>query len=283
MYDWYVAYLFTLVRFANNAARDTTSRGGWASERNFTPRRIWNFHTEEDAENCWRIPACKRQCEGGYCCAVLPTDQPTNQPTNTQTDMVENINDDSFTLPHQWTCFFLLYYFQSGVNHPFMEIWKKMWCVLCCLSSLGPEENGKWSGCLGDGSANNNTTWKHLVWVEPSWKVVCFHFKVSVHPNYKNTYFLTHCASWGIHPCRSCSFDMSARVSSVPNQLEWRRREFCLWCSQYFFSTKHGCFKGTFSLPEGSSSEKCWQDVVRSTRMVFNIQTITLNWDDWDT
>lgn len=53
------------------------------------------------------------------------------------------------------------------------------------------------------------------------------------------------------------SFDMSARVSSASNQLQWRRSKFCLWCLQHFFTTKHGCFKGTFSLPEGSSSEKC--------------------------
>ena len=46
---------------------DITSRGGSAPERNFTPCRIWNFHTEEEAENWCRIPACKWQCEWGYC------------------------------------------------------------------------------------------------------------------------------------------------------------------------------------------------------------------------
>ena len=45
---------------------DTTSRGGSALEQNFTPRRIWNFHTEEGVENWCRIHACKRQCEWGY-------------------------------------------------------------------------------------------------------------------------------------------------------------------------------------------------------------------------
>ena len=57
------AYLFTLVRF-------TTSRGAAAPEQNFTPRSLWAFYTEEEAENWCRITAFRRQCE--WCCCSPP-------------------------------------------------------------------------------------------------------------------------------------------------------------------------------------------------------------------
>ena len=62
------AYPFTLVRFTNNTALIQPPEADQRRERNFTPRRIWNFHTEEDAQNWRRIPACERQCEWGWWC-----------------------------------------------------------------------------------------------------------------------------------------------------------------------------------------------------------------------
>ena len=62
------AYPFTLVRFTNNTALIQPPEADQRRERNFTPRCIWNFHTEEDAQNWRRIPACERQCEWGWWC-----------------------------------------------------------------------------------------------------------------------------------------------------------------------------------------------------------------------
>ena len=49
------AYPFTLVWFANAA-----------QERNFTPHRLQDIHTEVEADNWRRIPASKQQCEWGW-------------------------------------------------------------------------------------------------------------------------------------------------------------------------------------------------------------------------
>ena len=58
--------VFQIVRptYRQFCAADT-SRGVSAPERNFTPRHLWDFHTEEEAENWCRIPAFKQQHEWG--------------------------------------------------------------------------------------------------------------------------------------------------------------------------------------------------------------------------
>ena len=67
---------------------DTNSRGGSAPERNVTPCRLQDFHTE--AENWCRIPASKWQCEWGYCLypVLWPTGIEYCHKTSTRTDQI---------------------------------------------------------------------------------------------------------------------------------------------------------------------------------------------------
>ena len=58
------AYQFTLVHY--RSASDTTSGAISAPEWNVNPRRLWDFHTKESAEDPRRIPALKGQSEWGY-------------------------------------------------------------------------------------------------------------------------------------------------------------------------------------------------------------------------
>ena len=101
---------------------DTTSRGVSGPERNFTPRRLWEIHTETEAGN-WRAKAApKSQCEMGL---VFQAESVWGGPANWIVSATVRV-----TVRLRWTFTFLyvapLRFFRLSFSF--------MLCVLCLQS-----------------------------------------------------------------------------------------------------------------------------------------------------